>query len=99
MAGLAGHWWVLLILAVIALIILGPSRLPEVGSGMGKAIREFRKATSEATEGLREELRKADTATGTTYTATPTPVAPEAPASPAAPQASAPAPPPEAPKV
>jgi sec-independent protein translocase protein TatA len=32
---------------VIVLIIFGPGRLPELGSAAGKAMREFRKATSE----------------------------------------------------
>jgi sec-independent protein translocase protein TatA len=36
------------ILAVV-LIIFGPGRLPELGAGIGKAMREFRKATSEIT--------------------------------------------------
>jgi sec-independent protein translocase protein TatA len=42
-----GHWPFLLILLVIVLIIWGPGKLPELGSGMGKAIREFRKASTE----------------------------------------------------
>jgi sec-independent protein translocase protein TatA len=70
MAGLAGHWYILLILAAIALIIFGPQRLPELGAGLGKAIREFRKGASEMSESLKEEAAKpaeAPTATGTTY--------------------------------
>jgi sec-independent protein translocase protein TatA len=31
---------------ILALIIFGPKRLPEVGEGLGKSLREFRKATS-----------------------------------------------------
>ena len=91
-----GHWWILLILAAIALIIFGPSRLPELGSGLGKAIKEFRKATSEMGDALKEEVRQPDqgtqTAVGTTYPAPPpagtepgTPPAPTAPAPPAEP--------------
>ena len=41
------HWFYLLILLVVVLIIFGPGRLPELGAGLGKAMREFRKATSE----------------------------------------------------
>jgi TatA/E family protein of Tat protein translocase len=37
----------LFIILVLALIVFGPSRLPEVGSSIGKAMREFRRATSE----------------------------------------------------
>ncbi len=37
----------LLLILAIALLILGPGKLPEVGSSMGKTIREFRKASSD----------------------------------------------------
>lgn len=42
-----GHMWLLLIVLAIVLIIRGPGKLPEIGSGMGRAIREFHKATTE----------------------------------------------------
>jgi sec-independent protein translocase protein TatA len=45
-----GHVWMLGILLVVVLIIWGPGKLPDVGSGMGRAIREFRKASSETKE-------------------------------------------------
>ena len=32
----------LLIIAVIALLIFGPKKLPDLGSGIGKAIRDFK---------------------------------------------------------
>lgn len=37
----------LIIILVIILIIFGAGKLPEIGSGMGKAIRNFKGATSE----------------------------------------------------
>ncbi len=37
----------LLVILVIVLIIFGAGRLPELGEGIGKGIRNFRKATSE----------------------------------------------------
>jgi sec-independent protein translocase protein TatA len=40
--------WLAVILVVV-LIIFGPGRLPELGGAVGKAMREFRKATSELT--------------------------------------------------
>jgi TatA/E family protein of Tat protein translocase len=106
-----GHWWVLLILAAIALIIFGPSRLPELGAGLGKAIKEFRKATTEMGDALKEEAHKPNettpTAVGTTYPAPPSTAPPStAPTGPAEPPATgapatppAPVPPPEAPRA
>jgi len=40
----------LVIILVIALLILGPGKLPEVGASLGKSIREFRKASSDIQE-------------------------------------------------
>jgi sec-independent protein translocase protein TatA len=41
-----GHLPELVMVLIFALIIFGPTRLPEVGAGLGKSLREFRKATS-----------------------------------------------------
>jgi sec-independent protein translocase protein TatA len=38
----------LIIILVIILIIFGAGKLPEIGAGMGKAIRNFKGATKEA---------------------------------------------------
>jgi len=38
----------LIIILVIILIIFGAGKLPEIGAGMGKAIRNFKSATSES---------------------------------------------------
>jgi len=37
----------LVLILVIALIIFGPRKLPEIGRAIGKGLREFRQATSE----------------------------------------------------
>jgi len=37
----------LILILVIALIIFGPGKLPEVGKAIGKSVREFKKATNE----------------------------------------------------
>jgi sec-independent protein translocase protein TatA len=38
----------LIIILIIILIIFGAGKLPEIGSGLGKGIRNFRKASKEA---------------------------------------------------
>jgi sec-independent protein translocase protein TatA len=43
--------WLVLILVVV-LIVFGPGRLPELGGAVGKAMREFRKATNELTNDI-----------------------------------------------
>lgn len=40
----------LLIILVIILVVFGANKLPEIGAGMGKAIKNFKKATSEPEE-------------------------------------------------
>jgi len=50
----------LLVILAVALLVLGPKRLPELASGLGKAIREFRKATRDLTDQIEvdESVRK-----------------------------------------
>lgn len=40
----------LLVILVVVLLLFGASRLPEIGSGLGKAIRGFKKGVHEPTE-------------------------------------------------
>jgi TatA/E family protein of Tat protein translocase len=42
----------LLVIMAIALIVFGPNKLPELAKGLGKAIREFKKANEEVKEGF-----------------------------------------------
>ena len=42
----------LVIILVIALLILGPGKLPDVGAALGKSIKEFRKASSDVQEAV-----------------------------------------------
>ena len=42
-----GHFPELVVVLVLALIVFGPKKLPEVGGAIGKGIREFRKHTSD----------------------------------------------------
>ena len=49
----------LLVILVIALVIFGPSKLPQIGSGLGKAIRDFKKGvTSDDGEETTAETKK-----------------------------------------
>ena len=43
----------LIVILVIALVIIGPGRLPDVGAALGKSIREFRKASSDISDAAR----------------------------------------------
>ena len=47
----------LIIILVIALIIFGPRKLPELGRSLGKSIGEFKKASHELRSTLEEEIR------------------------------------------
>ena len=76
----------LVIILVIALLILGPGKLPEVGASLGKSIREFRKASSDVQESVKVDVDTSPQASAPAASATaPAPAAP-------APVAQAPAP-------
>jgi sec-independent protein translocase protein TatA len=65
----------LILILAIALLVIGPGKLPDVGKSLGESIREFRKATSEVKEATSLEPRPA------------APAAPVAPAPPTVPAA------------
>ncbi|MGC9976173.1 MAG: twin-arginine translocase TatA/TatE family subunit, partial [Syntrophales bacterium] len=48
----------LIIILVIALLIFGPGKLPELGKGLGKSIREFKKAMSDGESDSSTEVKK-----------------------------------------
>jgi TatA/E family protein of Tat protein translocase len=43
----------LIVILVIALVVLGPGKLPDVASSLGKSIREFRRAASDVSDAAR----------------------------------------------
>lgn len=53
------HWYDLAILGVIALLFFGPKRLPEMGSAIGKTIKEFQKSMKEVTSPSNETSQAA----------------------------------------
>ena len=46
------------LILVIALLIFGPKKLPEIGSSLGKAIRGFKEASSEFEQELTKEVQQ-----------------------------------------
>lgn len=47
----------LILILVIALIVFGPNKLPEIGRAVGKSIREFKRATEGITNDFKEEFQ------------------------------------------
>ena len=50
----------LMVIFVIALVVFGPKKLPELGKALGKGIAEFKRATEEVKETIETEVRKAE---------------------------------------
>jgi sec-independent protein translocase protein TatA len=40
----------LILILLVAVLVFGPSRLPQIGAGLGKSIRDFKKAMADATD-------------------------------------------------
>ena len=47
----------LIIIFVVALIVFGPKKLPELGKSLGKGLAEFRKASNELKSTIEQEVR------------------------------------------
>jgi sec-independent protein translocase protein TatA len=47
----------LILILIVALVIFGPNKLPEIGRAFGKSIREFKKATEGIAEDIKEEIK------------------------------------------
>ena len=50
----------LLVIFVIALIVFGPKKLPEIGRSVGRAMIEFKKASQEFQDSMREEMKEVE---------------------------------------
>ena len=87
----------LIIILVIALLVIGPHKLPELAKSLGKGLAEFKKASEDFQRNIQEESRKAEEKPAAppeqVATATPAETVDVTTASPAAPEASAHQPP------
>ena len=68
----------LILILIIALVVLGPGKLPDVAQSLGRSIREFRKAATDVSD-----AGKLDGSSSSATSSQPAP-APAAPAAPAA---------------
>ena len=75
-----GHLPELIIVLVVILIIWGPGKLPDIGSAMGRGIREFRKASSETRDAMRAATTEAPVTPAPRAQPAPTPEPEPAPA-------------------
>lgn len=48
----------LILILIVALVIFGPNKLPEVGRAFGRSIREFKKATEGIADDIKEEIKE-----------------------------------------
>jgi len=50
----------IMVIFIIALVVFGPKRLPELGKSLGRALAEFKKASDEFQESMREEMKEVE---------------------------------------
>ncbi len=50
----------LILIFVVALLVFGPKRLPEIGRSVGKAIREFKKTSEEIKGRIEDEIQASE---------------------------------------
>ena len=76
----------LIVILIIALIVLGPGKLPDVAASLGKSLREFRKAATDVSDATKLDVTATTAASPSAATpaALPPPVAPDAATGPAA---------------
>lgn len=62
--------WEIIVIFMVALLVFGPKKLPELGKSLGKGLREFRKATDELKSNWNDQMRDVENATRDDETAT-----------------------------
>ncbi len=75
----------LIVILVIALIVFGPRKLPELGRSLGKSIGEFKRASNELRSTIEDEIRVEETRDQQKAAAATPAAAPAATAAPAEP--------------
>lgn len=50
----------IIVILVIALIVIGPQKLPELAKSLGKGLAEFKRAAEDFKQGVEEEARRSD---------------------------------------
>ena len=63
----------LLVILVVALVVLGPNRLPELAKTLGKAMAEFRRQTTDIMDDFQHQMRVEDDTAGRAKAKPPTP--------------------------
>ena len=79
----------LILILIIALVVLGPGKLPDVASSLGRSVREFRKAATDVSEAGKLDASASSASSGSSATSSqpaPAAAAPAAPATPAEPR-------------
>ncbi len=59
----SGHILLIVILLIVVLIIWGPGKLPDIGAGAGRAIKEFKKATTDTKDAVSNSMKDDEPAT------------------------------------
>ena len=63
----------LLVIALIALLVFGAKRLPEVGAAMGKSIREFKRSMKDMQNNIEASVEREELSSGNTASQMTTP--------------------------
>jgi len=50
----------LIMIAIVALLVVGPKKLPDLAKSLGKGLQEFKKASEGVTEGIKETFKPDD---------------------------------------
>ena len=50
----------MIIILVIALIVIGPQKLPELAKSLGKGLAEFKRATEDFTQGVKDDAKASE---------------------------------------